>query len=55
MRDLGCHMVQVEMRWNKSYKKLAKLIHPDKCIAPGTTEAFKLLVQAKDSLIKDAK
>ena len=37
---------------NKAYKKLAVLIHPDKSTAPGTEEAFKLLVNARSSLLK---
>jgi len=36
----------------KSYRKLAKLIHPDKCTAPHTEEAFKILTLAKDELLK---
>lgn len=38
---------------NKSYRKFAKLLHPDKCDAPGTSEAFKLLSAARDGLLKD--
>jgi len=36
---------------NKAYKKLAVLLHPDKSTAPGTEEAFKILVNARSSLL----
>jgi len=36
----------------KSYRRLAKLIHPDKCTAPGTEDAFKKLTTAREELIK---
>ncbi|XP_047737639.1 dnaJ homolog subfamily C member 27-like [Hyalella azteca] len=32
---------------NKSYRRLAALVHPDKCAAPGAEEAFKRLAQAR--------
>lgn len=37
---------------NKAYRRLAVLLHPDKSIAPGSEEAFKLLVAARTSLLK---
>ncbi|KAK3780203.1 hypothetical protein RRG08_010597 [Elysia crispata] len=37
---------------NKSYRKLAVLLHPDKSVAPGSEEAFKLLVAARTALLK---
>ena len=37
---------------NRAYKKLAMLIHPDKSIAPGTEEAFKILVDTRKALLK---
>ena len=35
----------------KAFKKLAGMVHPDKCSAPRCEEAFKLLVQTKTSLL----
>ena len=40
---------------NKSYKRLAKLLHPDKCVSTDSTDAFKKLTAAKDELLKVAK
>ncbi len=37
---------------NKAYRKLAVLLHPDKSVAPGSEEAFKLLVAARTALLK---
>ncbi|KAK6167912.1 hypothetical protein SNE40_021837 [Patella caerulea] len=37
---------------NKAYRKLAVLLHPDKSVAPGSEEAFKLLVAARTTLLK---
>ena len=37
---------------NKSYRKLAGLVHPDKCKAPGAEEAFKALTAARNNLLK---
>lgn len=39
---------------NKAYRKLAVLLHPDKSVAPGTEDAFKLLVAARTALLKSA-
>ncbi|CAF0795927.1 unnamed protein product [Didymodactylos carnosus] len=36
---------------NNAYRKLAKLLHPDKSVAPGSEEAFKLLLNAKTDLL----
>ena len=39
---------------NKQYKKMAILLHPDKSLAPGTEEAFKLLTIARSQLLRYA-
>ena len=35
---------------NRAYKKLATILHPNKNVAPGSAEAFKLLVKARTAL-----
>lgn len=40
---------------NRAYRKLAVLLHPDKSVAPGSEDAFKLLVQARTSLLKSVR
>lgn len=37
---------------NKAYRRLAVLLHPDKSVAPGSEEAFKVLVAARTALLK---
>ena len=37
---------------NKAYRRLAVLLHPDKSVAPGSEEAFKVLVSARTALLK---
>merc|ERR1719285_324299 len=39
---------------NKQYKKMAILLHPDKSLAPGAEEAFKLLTIARSALLRYA-
>ena len=40
---------------NKAYRKLAVLLHPDKSVAPGSEEAFKILVATRTTLLKNAR
>ncbi|XP_028581048.2 dnaJ homolog subfamily C member 27 isoform X1 [Podarcis muralis] len=40
---------------NKAYRKLAVLLHPDKCMAPGSEDAFKAVVNARTALLKNIK
>ncbi|EHH55417.1 hypothetical protein EGM_04625 [Macaca fascicularis] len=40
---------------NKAYRKLAVLLHPDKCVAPGSEDAFKAVVNARTALLKNIK
>ena len=47
-----CHLSLFRDDVNKSYRKLAVLLHPDKSVAPGSEEAFKLLVAARTALLK---
>ncbi|XP_077519372.1 dnaJ homolog subfamily C member 27-like isoform X2 [Amblyomma americanum] len=37
---------------NRSYRRLAVLLHPDKSTAPGCEEAFKMLAAARTALLK---
>ncbi|WAR15929.1 DJC27-like protein [Mya arenaria] len=37
---------------NKAYKRLAVLLHPDKNVAPGSEEAFKILLASRTALLK---
>lgn len=37
---------------NKAFRKLSVLLHPDKSVAPGSEEAFKILVAARTSLLQ---
>ncbi|XP_071804524.1 dnaJ homolog subfamily C member 27-like [Asterias amurensis] len=38
---------------NKAYRKMAVILHPDKSVAPGSEEAFKILVTARTNLLKN--
>jgi DnaJ family protein C protein 27 len=46
---VGCTREEV----NNSFRRLAKLLHPDKNIYPGSSEAFKILLSAKTELLKN--
>lgn len=39
---------------NRAFRKLSVLLHPDKSVAPGSEEAFKMLVAARTALLKVA-
>ena len=39
----------------KAFKRLAKLLHPDKCKLADSTDAFQLLLFAKDALLNNRK
>lgn len=40
---------------NKAYRRLAVLLHPDKCVAPGSEDAFKAVVNARTAVLKSIK
>lgn len=40
---------------NRAYRRLAVLLHPDKCLAPGSEDAFKALGNARAALLKNIK
>lgn len=46
---IGCTKEEI----NNSFRRLAKLLHPDKNIYPGSSEAFKILLSAKTELMKN--
>ncbi len=46
---IGCTKDEV----NNSFRRLAKLLHPDKNDYPGSGEAFKLLMTAKTELLRN--
>ncbi|XP_059693286.1 dnaJ homolog subfamily C member 27 isoform X5 [Haemorhous mexicanus] len=39
----------------RAYRRLAVLLHPDKCVAPGSEDAFKAVVNARTALLKNIK
>lgn len=49
---LQVHLCGYREEVNKSYRRLAALVHPDKCKATGAEEAFKALTQARSNLLK---
>ncbi|CAK8696808.1 dnaJ homolog subfamily C member 27-like [Clavelina lepadiformis] len=48
---LGIHHTATRDEINRAYRKLAVLLHPDKNVAPGSEDAFKILVNARTSLL----
>lgn len=44
----GCSKEEI----NNSFRRLAKLLHPDKNVHPDSTEAFKILINAKTELMQ---
>lgn len=40
---------------NKAFRRLSVLLHPDKSVAPGSEEAFKILVAARTALLKGSR
>lgn len=46
---IGCTKEEI----NNSFRKLAKLLHPDKNVHPGSSDAFKLLLSAKTDLLRN--
>ncbi|GAB1598072.1 dnaJ homolog subfamily C member 27-like [Argonauta hians] len=50
--QLGVHPNAMKDDINKAYRRLAVLLHPDKNIAPGSEEAFKILVAARASMLR---
>ncbi|KAF7255242.1 hypothetical protein EG68_08081 [Paragonimus skrjabini miyazakii] len=49
---LGVTMYASKEDVNRAYRKLAFAVHPDKNFVPGSEEAFKLLVTARNALIQ---
>jgi len=54
-RCSGCNGRVVSRREeiNKAYKRLAVILHPDKNVAPGSEDAFKMLVNARTALLRN--
>jgi DnaJ family protein C protein 27 len=50
---LGLKMGCTKEEINNSFRRLAKLLHPDKNVYPGAGDAFKLLLNAKTDLLKN--
>ncbi|CAH8554963.1 unnamed protein product [Schistosoma turkestanicum] len=48
---LGISITASNEEIQKAFRRLAFILHPDKNHAPGSEEAFKILVKAKDSLL----
>ncbi|KAH8857079.1 DnaJ likeubfamily C member 27 [Schistosoma japonicum] len=48
---LGVNITASSEEIRKAFRRLASILHPDKNNAPGSEEAFKILVKAKDALL----
>ncbi|KAK4467794.1 hypothetical protein MN116_008720 [Schistosoma mekongi] len=48
---LGVNITASSEEIRKAFRRLAFILHPDKNNAPGSEEAFKILVKAKDALL----
>jgi len=54
-QKMGLHPSASKSDVNRSYKNMAKLIHPDKSSVPGNEEAFKELAKVREALIRQVK
>jgi len=54
-QKMGLHPSATRSDVNRTYKNLAKLIHPDKSSVPGNEEAFKELAKVREALIRQVK
>lgn len=45
---IGCTKEEI----NNSFRRLARLLHPDKNVYPGSSDAFKILLSAKTDLLR---
>ncbi|XP_057243727.1 dnaJ homolog subfamily C member 27-like [Malurus melanocephalus] len=53
--DFSCFLGFFREEVTRAYRKLAVLLHPDKCLAPGSEDAFKAVVNARTALLKNIK
>jgi hypothetical protein len=48
---LGVPAGAAQGAWSSAYKRLALVLHPDKCKLPGAEEAFKKVASARDAIL----